>query len=254
MRLGCDPEVFLMNNSGLVPIFGMIGADKWNPKQVDGLPPGFTFQEDNVALEFGIPPASTEEEFVDSVQKVQFTFLKQHPDYTFCKLSCAAFPKDALDANAQAFLFGCEPDFNAWTNKQNPKLKLKVSHKYTRSAGGHVHVETKLDPVRVIQAMDLYLGVPSILMDKDDARRELYGKAGAHRVKPYGVEYRTLSNFWIFDEKYIRWIWRQSERALMSVELGEDYKPAAADIQRVINTNNKEDAELIVKAMDLEIV
>lgn len=251
MRLGCDPEVFLMNNEGLVPVFGLIGADKWNPKQIPDLPQGFTLQEDNVALEFGIPPASSIEEFVDSVKKVQFSFLKDHPQYSFAKLSCALFNSNQLK-HPQANVFGCEPDFNAWTGKENPKPKLKV--KTMRAAGGHIHVETILPVQAVVQAMDFYLGIPSLFMDKDTQRRQLYGKAGAHRPKPYGVEYRTLSNFWIFDEKYIRWVWRNAQRALNSVSAGETFQEAGKEIQQIINTSNIKDAKILVDNFDLEIV
>jgi hypothetical protein len=33
--------------------------------------------------------------------------------------------------------------------------------------------------------------------DKDKERRKLYGKPGAFRPKPYGCEYRVLSNAWV---------------------------------------------------------
>lgn len=252
MRLGCDPEVFLMNKEGLLPVFGMIGADKWNPKQVEGMAPGFTFQEDNVALEFGIPPASCEAEWVNSVFSVQKAFLEKHPELTFSKLSCGIFSKDLIDDKPQAFVFGCEPDFNAWNGKENPKPKLR--NKYQRAAGGHIHIETELDKRRVVQAMDFYLGIPSILMDLDVERRKLYGKAGAFRPKPYGVEYRTLSNFWIFEEKYIRWVWRQTDKALTAVVKGFDYKDSGADIQRIINEGNVSEAQMITEAFEMEVV
>jgi hypothetical protein len=45
--------------------------------------------------------------------------------------------------------------------------------------------------------LDLRLAVPSLIWDKDKKRRLLYGKAGCFRPKPYGMEYRTLSNAWL---------------------------------------------------------
>jgi len=88
-----------------------------------------------------------------------------------------------------------------------------------RSAGGHIHVETSLDKAAVIRAMDLFLGVPSLILDsKGGMRRQLYGKAGAYRPKSYGVEYRTLSNFWIFKTIHAMWVWDQTEKALGFVQ------------------------------------
>jgi len=68
--------------------------------------------------------------------------------------------------------------------------------------------------------MDLFLGVPSVLIDDGKERKKLYGKAGAYRYKPYGVEYRTLSNFWVFEPGLIDWVWNQTEKALTHVKNG----------------------------------
>jgi hypothetical protein len=99
--------------------------------------------------------------------------------------------------------------------------------------------------------MDLYLGVPSVLMDQGEQRKKMYGAAGAHRVKSYGVEYRTLSNFWIFEEKLIRWAWDNTARSVAS-EL--DLDSISKDILRAINKNDKKVARDLVDAFNLEVV
>jgi hypothetical protein len=55
----------------------------------------------------------------------------------------------------------------------------------------------------IVRELDYYLGLPSLKWDTDGRRRKLYGKAGAFRPKPYGLEYRVLSNKWLSDEKLI---------------------------------------------------
>lgn len=251
MRLGSDPEVFLQDNTGkFISVINMIGADKWNPKQIEGMERGFTLQEDNVALEFGIPPAATEDEYVAHIQRVLDAGLSTLPGLTFSKLSCTVFPKDQMQ-DPRAHIFGCEPDYNAWNRKVN--AKPKPPHPYMRSAGGHIHVETKLPHTHVVQAMDLFLGVPSVLMDKGEDRKKLYGKAGAYRKKPYGVEYRTLSNFWIFDEKLIRWVWRNTKYALDAATVG-DMREFKDDIRNAIDNSDKELAKNLVKLCGLEVI
>ena len=251
MRLGCDPEVFLQDEHGkFISSIGLIGGNKHAPKQCFGLPDGFTLQEDNVALEFGIPPASSANEFVNYIRAVLHNG-KQTTGLKFSGLSCVVFPEDQMQT-PDAFVFGCEPDYNAWTKQVNEKPE--PPHPFMRSAGGHVHIETKLDPIDVIRACDLFLGVPSILMDKGEERRKLYGKAGAFRPKPYGVEYRTLSNFWIFDEQLIRWVWRNTKRVLQDVVdyPGGNEGSLGMDIQHCINNGDKKLARKLVKDFDLE--
>jgi len=249
MRLGCDPETFLQDKNGSpISAIGYINADKWNPMQIPDMEPGYTLQEDNVSLEYGIPPAASADAFVDSIQRVMAKSLDYLPELAFSKLSCIIFPEEQMQ-NPLAYIFGCEPDFNAWTGKTNKKPE--PPHPLMRSAGGHVHVETTRDPIEVVRAMDLFLGVPSVLMDKGEMRKTMYGAAGAHRKKSYGVEYRTLSNFWIFEEKYIRWVWSQTERSINSKV---DVMEVQDAILEAINGNNKQVAEALVNQFNLEVV
>jgi len=249
MRLGSDPEVFLQDKKGNpVSAIGYINADKWNPLQIPDMPQGYTLQEDNVSLEYGIPPASDADEFVQHIQAVMEKSKEYVKGLSFSKLSCIVFPEKQM-RHPLAHVFGCEPDFDAWTKETNKKPE--PPHPFMRSAGGHIHVETKKDPVDVIKAMDLFLGVPSVLMDNGDMRKQLYGKAGAFRAKAYGVEYRTLSNFWIFDEQLIRWAWHNSQRA---VDCEFDVSVEQTRILEAINNNNKQVAKDLVNDYNLEVI
>jgi len=249
MRLGADPEIFLQNNAGNpISVIGYINADKWNPMQIPDMPAGYTLQEDNVALEFGIPPASNADEFVNHITSVMQKSLEYLPNLSFSNLSCIIFPEEQMRHPA-AYIFGCEPDFDAWTKSINKSPK--PPHELMRSAGGHIHVETNKNPLQVVRAMDLFLGVPSVLMDNGEMRKQLYGKAGAHRPKSYGVEYRTLSNFWIFKENLIRWAWSNTERAL---DFEGDLWELQDKIVRSINNNDKQLAQQLVDEFNLELV
>ena len=249
IRLGADPEIFLQDTAGNpVSAIGYINADKWNPMQIPDMPKGYTLQEDNVSLEYGIPPAASADEFVHHINAVMQKSLDYLPELSFSKLSCIIFPEEQMK-HPMAHIFGCEPDFNAWTADVNPKPE--PPHPLMRSAGGHIHVETTRNALEVVRNMDLFLGVPSVLMDNGEMRKKLYGKAGAFRGKPYGVEYRTLSNFWIFDEKLIRWVWRNTERA---VDSNVDVAVYQQQILEAINNNNKDVAKELVQHFNLEVV
>ena len=249
MRLGTDPEVLLQDEQGnLKSAIGYINAGKDNPLQIPKMPKGFTLQEDNVSLEYGIPPAASSDEFTAHIRKVMEKSLPYIKGLSFSKLSCAIFPEAEMQ-HPLAFVFGCEPDYNAWTEAINPAPV--PPHPFMRSAGGHIHVETQRDALEVVRAMDLYLGVPSVLMDSGEQRKQLYGKAGAHRKKSYGVEYRTLSNFWIFEDRLIKWAWDNSQRAVDSTF---DVQEVGTTILKAINENDKEAAKALVQQFNLEVL
>ena len=88
--------------------------------------------------------------------------------------------------------------------------------------------------------MDVFLGLPSIFLDKDNTRREMYGKAGAFRLCNYGVEYRTLSNFWIKKQTLVTWVFESVQKVIDFLNEGNSIEEAdGEDIQKAINTNDK---------------
>ena len=244
--IGADPELFIKKYGSYKSAVGLIGGSKWAPKPIDDL--GHAVLEDNVALEFNIAPAESKGAFAASIHKVLDHFRSILPDYELDTASAASFPEEELNT-PQAQEFGCEPDFNAWTGKTNPKPHAIDEN--LRSCGGHIHVGNNLaqaHPLEVIRAMDLFLGVPSVKLDNGQLRKQLYGKAGCFRKKDYGVEYRTLSNFWIFDDKLIDWAYEGTAKALQFIKDGHTINhDDGLLIQRCINNNNMDDYAFLHK-------
>lgn len=249
--IGADPELFFQDNSGkLISVINLIGGSKENPMPIGE---GCAIQEDNVAAEFCIPPATNADNFIKSINFAlsDLQTRAEQLGLTPSKLASGQFSKDQLN-NYKAQTFGCDPDINAYTQEYNPR---PLSNDPTlRSCGGHVHVGTTHDKYNMIKVMDAMLGVPSVLLDNDNRRRELYGKAGAFRPKPYGVEYRTLSNFWIWDKELIKWVYHQTNSAVnkfstMVKAITEDTN----DIVEAINTGNKHIAQRLILKHNIEM-
>lgn len=241
IKIGADPELFLTNKDGkFISAVGLIGGSKEKPKKIDKK--GHAVQEDNVMVEYNIPPAVKVADFIKS-HEVVLEWLRGNPKLKGLELNFSAsaeFDPEQLDT-PQAQVFGCEPDYNAWLMEVNPAIKSKGVR--LRTAGGHIHVGYhKADienQVALIRAMDLFLGVPSIILDPDKRRRERYGKAGAFRPKEYGVEFRTPSNFWIRDRETMEWAFNNTQAA---VKFLNDGGTIADDLGKSIqNTINKGD-------------
>lgn len=255
---GADPEVFVGTDKPGSAI-GLIGGSKHNPLKVAG----GAVQEDNVLAEFNIDPAADEDQFVHGIQSVLHIVGQMLPAgmSVLPRLASHEYTRDELRSfGPKAMEFGCDPDFNAYTQDVNPKPSAA---NHLRTAGGHIHVGYD-NPCQegnylVAQCMDLYLGVPSVLIDKDVRRRAMYGGAGCMRHKPYGVEYRTLSNFWIFDEATTRWAFRQTVHAITraldgAVKSGHTDGISWYDIQNTINTSNKDAAAAICDKLGIPLV
>ncbi len=238
--IGCDPEIFLKDQMGnFKSVIGLLGGNKWVPRKLSEV--GHACLEDNVAVEFNIPPCSTFEDFKREVQAtMEMVRGVLPPDLHYDMSSAVVFPDSELACD-EAWVFGCEPDYNAWSMEENPKPESP--NKNLRSAGGHIHVGSDLaiaNPIECVRAMDLFLGVPSTRLDVNGGpRRELYGNPGAFRFKPYGVEYRTLSNFWIFSDNLIHWAYQGTQRALDFIHSGKEIPEEHGNlIQDCINNNN----------------
>jgi hypothetical protein len=243
--IGADPEVFLTHKStgAFASAIGLIGGTKDYPRPMRLS--GFYAQEDNVLAEFNIPPVKTRQAFVSAIHD-GLTQVGEMipPGYELTVAASAVFTMDELmNAGPSAFQFGCSPDFNAWRNgKINPSPNpLEIPE--LRSAGGHVLVgyenPSRNTNIRIIKFLDKHLGVPSVILDRDTERRKLYGKAGAFRHKPFGVEYRTLSSFWIGNDVLCGWVWDGVSCAVEEINDQKDIAPGVGrEIEEIINTGN----------------
>ena len=237
--IGCDPEIFLADHEDKIKsVIGLLGGDKWHPVKLTEV--GHAVLEDNVAVEFNIPPCSSFADFLREVKHTMQLVKERLPkNLHYLPDSALSFPDSELNCEA-AWVFGCDPDYNAWTMAENPKPHAE--DKNLRSAGGHIHVGSSIAvdaPIDVVRAMDVFLGVPSTQLDSLGAkRRSLYGGPGAFRFKPYGVEYRTLSNFWIFDDKHIEWAYVGTQKALDFVDSGKKVPQEHGDYVHAAIMNN----------------
>lgn len=222
LLIGCDPEIFVKSKKTgqYVSAHGLIPGTKDTPHRVEK----GAVQVDGMALEFNTDPASTAEEFLDNVQTVMAQLEAMLPDDLVLALDpTATFTKAHFDLQPEeAKELGCEPDFNAYTMKENPRPDNTTT---MRTASGHVHIgfcegadpqseEHMLRCSLLVKQLDAWLGVPSLLYDKDQKRRTMYGAPGAFRPKPYGVEYRVLSNRWLSSPDLIRWVFNTTKAAV----------------------------------------
>lgn len=232
LKIGADPELFIKrktNKRSFSSAHGIIPGTKQNPHPVNK----GAVQVDGMALEFNIDPASTAEEFLDNITTVVSELRGMVPgSFEFHFVPTARFtPKVMAAQPIEALEMGCESDYNAYTEENNPQPD--ATGKNYRTAGGHVHIgwTDDIDPnnpehfeacVQFARHLDYYLGIGSILFDKDGQRRTLYGKPGCFRPKSYGMEYRTLSNAWLATPERIKWVFNTTKKAFNDLVEGID--------------------------------
>jgi hypothetical protein len=240
--LGCDPELFVTTQDGKPrSAHGLIPGTKKEPFKVKK----GAIQVDGMALEFNIDPAKTEDQFVGNIKTVLQELRSKVPaEYKFAIKPSVRFHHMIMKkAPDEAKELGCEPDFSAYTMEENPRPDAATT---LRTASGHVHIglEDGADPTSeehrikyatLVKHLDLFLGLRSLEWDKDQTRRQLYGNPGACRFKPYGVEYRVLSNQWLDSEKTTRFVYRQTLKAIQHLMNGgkledRDYERVKSDI------------------------
>ena len=222
--IGADPELFVFDSDGnpVSAYAAGIPGSKLDPFLVDK----GAVQRDGLAAEFNILPAKTFEEFEENTTSVIADLTKMLPKgQTLKAVASVTFPEKAFDdIPEEDKVLGCSADFDAWTGEMND-VPDTSSNPFMRCAGGHLHYgwteDADMSDIQhlancrdLVKQLDWYLGAWSLTKDSDANRRQLYGKAGACRYKPYGVEYRTLSNFWVLDRAMREEIWNRSCKAI----------------------------------------
>jgi len=220
--LGGDPEFFIANKHGKI-----MNADKF-------LPPKDTPEQvwctamlgnddvyvyfDGIQAEMKFAPSTCRILCAMSINTaLAYVASKIGSDYKIVLKPTVKVHRHIINvADPEARVFGCMPDFNAYTLTTNT-CEMDASKHPFRYAGGHIHigvngfmndsllkVEEKLlterKQLELVKAFDLFVNIPTLTLDNSTAskkRRSKYGKAGCFRPTPYGVEYRSLSCWWI---------------------------------------------------------
>ena len=254
ITLGTDPELFLEKNGKIISAIGKIGGSKLEPQPISN--DGHFIQEDNVAIEYNIPPCKTIDEWV-----YHNNFVKDYLEVLVSGMGCSlaiqpiATLEDSELNNKTARLAGCTPDFDVWKECTNSPVDLSKTN--NRSAGGHISIGwdnfTQEQQLDMIKAMDATVGLESVLLDTDTERKKLYGKAGCFRFTAFGIEYRTLSNFWIKSDESLKWAWNTTMKAIDLVNSGkiEEVKELGSYIVEAINTNNKDLAQELLNKIEV---
>lgn len=270
-NIGTDPEFFILKNGKpvcAIPYMG--GASKTTPFPIthnEVIMDGFSFMHDRASVEFNVPPTMDLGKFKHNLSFAQQSIMEMinskygNGEITISKDASIHFDWNEL-MDPKAMEIGCSPSWNAWTNQENEIPD--VSNSNLQCCGMHFHIEADFSGtgdeyqlmLAAVRSMDLHMALPSIILDTDLYRRELYGKAGEFRnhLDQSRFEYRVLSNFLLFNETYLDFMWNQlfksidyvNEYDTITGELGEQ-------IQQAINTSDAGLAHKILQEQGIEI-
>lgn len=234
--VGADPELFIYHNGNPVTAHNFDLGTKKNPMETKH----GAIQVDGLAMEVNVRPAYTVDEFMANLRGVLDDLYAnvaiKNNRYILTAKPTVYFTKDFLASlPPEAAALGCEPEWSAYTGAIRP-MKAGSGEKLFRTGGGHIHVgwtedadvteSTHIfDCLTVAKELDFYLGLPSLLWDPDTRRRDLYGRAGSFRPKPYGMEYRVMSNAWVRSPGLSRFVAQNTFLAIENLHKGDEGLP-----------------------------
>lgn len=251
MFIGCDPEFFFSKGTKV------IGSEKIIEK--DGLiaGSGSKIVIDGVQAELNPRPQTCREILANDIGgcflKIAETLKgKERVKVNFSQvIEVGQKELDSLSESSR--VFGCAPSTNIYDTEAS-KIKVDPGVYRYRSAGGHIHLGRASgvmlnDPKRIVPMLDIILGNTSVLIDRNEwakERRKVYGKAGEHRLPQFGIEYRTLSNFWLQSYPMMSFVFGMARVAVNIVEQSDPNDKESYE-NRILAVVNMED---IVKAIN----
>lgn len=240
---GTDPEFMLADRLGTPrTAIGPLPTKKSKIKVGN-----FGFYYDNVLSECTVPAASSKDEAVATIKEM-FRHLHDLVGPKLHPIIKAGHDYDESEMKHEdARMAGCKPESCAYDleKKQDERewIRKEFRRSNFRTAGGHIHLGTEhgkrwLSSVCLVRVLDLFVGLPLLYLDNDPtsaARRKYYGQPGRYRQPSYGVEYRTLSNYWFSNPYLVELTYDLCDFALDFVEQGRDNELYAIDKERLMS-------------------
>lgn len=218
---GFDIEYVVTRNQGAkrVPVFAhlVVAAPKSAPIPIPNHPQGWIHHWDNTFLEIATPVYTSVIEKKTCINyHVEGLFNAAHQcvdgsmGYQILVSPTMRVTGEDEENHPELLVFGCHPDFNAYTGVENPSPSPELAQGL-RTGGGHIHFGfvnpeahgfDRDNPEHyhaLVKCFDVLFGMKMKTEGMlSDERIALYGKAGAFRYKKEypGVEYRVPSNMW----------------------------------------------------------
>ena len=267
--MGCDPELFFSKHGEIIGAEKVLSAKKVDSVIIDG-----------VQVELNPPPSFCRALLASNI-RTSMHVLKREMENKGVSLDFSrtiTISKERLmELSDDSRRLGCAPSETVYENTSALKLNTINPEDYrVRSAGGHIHIgmngttkekeveyALRKDTKRTVELLDIICGVPSILLDQDPSnaeRRKLYGRAGEYRLPAHGLEYRTLSNYWLTSYPLMSFafgmarlaiqIMSHHERDVIYKAITERVDPKVA--AKVINENDVElAADIFIAIQDI---
>lgn len=249
LTIGTDLELFLKNRETgeLESAIGLFGGTKKEPKYIGNL---CYIQEDNILVEANIPPVTSFDEFFKYISYIKHYITENHPNLEL-HYSSSEMATPFLLLEPKAREFGCEPVLIVDYNEEGDVVPdndfeesiLEKQNSNIRVGGFHIHFgydnnspEISREIVKLFEK-----NVTLKLMNEEYDpynRRQFYGKAGEYRLKPYGLECRSLGSSLLKDEISLKKVWDCIQDTVTQFNQGERVgKQEFKIIKELINTN-----------------
>jgi hypothetical protein len=223
ITVGCDAELpaFYNNNGMGASLVGLIGGKKGRPVKCEG----GGYLADGVMAEMNVDPVPGTEagcnQFVININLCMDaigTAIYPH-DLNF-KVKDSVEYHDRELQTKQSRESGCDKTIDAYSGLFNQPEDLGINN--FRYAGGDIHLgwpnATLNERVNVVRILDAIFAAAEVeSLGEPSKRSSEFGVLGKFREKPYGIEYKTVGNFWLQSEELIRWAF---DAAITAVERG----------------------------------
>lgn len=264
MTIGSDPEFLLADSDGIKSAITVLKRGKKDPIDLED---GYSIYYDNTMFEASLPPAKSKEEF-RGIFKNLFKKIKNITSMNVVAMPSHNFSLEEC-SHPEALVSGCNPELDVYERKfYTPPDFTKETF---RSAGGHIHIGredfNKIEDYdydepllgcdskeKMIKLMDVLVGLPLTVIDnleESKKRKKIYGKAGRYRKTKYGVEYRTLSNYWLSNPELVDLVYDLTEKSYNYLFEGKELnEEISLKTREIINYDQQEKALELINELD----
>jgi len=256
--IGSDFELFLFdkNINRVVNAKNYVKGSKKKPYNFDNSDKFWCTSLDNISFEGNIPPCTSGEIFDRSIKKVIDYMSSGLPKHLELVHDSAVYVNNDEFWSPESIEFGCESTLNAYNLSENERPESSTN---LRTCCTHVHIKyddmnLKLS-AELVKAMDLFLGLPSLILEPTNDRRLLYGKFGEMRFgKNKTTEYRVLSSFFSKTPELRKWVFSNTEKAINWVNAGNRVSgELLSELEVAVATSDKSYINSLLQKYKIEL-